>query len=170
MTQQAPEDRPCERGSPLMLCRRKPPSLPPHTTRQRAADAYLRVAEAYGGWPHVAVIVGLFILAGFLPARGELGVDAGAFAWASAYCLANFWRCREPHCVITGIGWTALLVFTMAELILGDSLIGGTEQLVFLGILVLACTFETAWRSKTGTYALRRRPAAGTRREPGTQP
>jgi hypothetical protein len=152
-----------------MLCRRKPPSLPRTTPSQRAADAYLRVAEAYGGWPHVAVIVALFILAGFLPARGELGADAAAFAWAGVYCLANFWRCREPHCVITGIGWGLLLAFTIAELILGHSLIGGTEPLVFLGILLLAWAFETAWRAKTGSYALRRRPADDTHPESGAQ-
>ena len=27
---------------------------------------------------------------------------------SGTYCLTNFWCCRETHCVVTGLGWTAL--------------------------------------------------------------
>jgi len=26
---------------------------------------------------------------------------------AATYCLANFARCREAHCIVTGVGWSA---------------------------------------------------------------
>lgn len=136
----------------------KPPSLPPNTAAKRAADTFVRIGDVYGIWGLVAVTAAMFTLSGFLPTRGSLAVDVAAFALGGAYCLANFWRCREPHCVISGIGWSALAAFTAVEVALGRSLINGYEQLVFLGILVLAVAFEATWRVKTGTNALHRPP------------
>lgn len=159
MVQKPPADRAAGRGDPLLLCRRKPPSLPSTTAAQRAMDRFVRIGDAYGGWLLVAVVVVLFVLGGFLPIRGELAADVAASAIGGAYCLANFWRCREPHCVVTGIGWAGLTVFAVVELFLGRSLIGGFEQMVFLGILVIAIVFEAVWRATTGSNALRSRAA-----------
>jgi hypothetical protein len=136
--------------------RRKPPRLPADTAGKRAADAYLSIGEAFGGWPHDAALAALLVRARFLPHRRALAAELTAFALGSADCLANFWRCREPHCVITGAGWAALAAFTGAELRLGRSLIHRSEPLIFLGILAAGYGFQASCRARTGSDALRR--------------
>ncbi len=93
----------------------------------------------------IAIVVALLSLAAYLPIRPALGVDALAGLAAGGWCAVNFWRCRHAHCLITGPGWLTFGVFALVETILGRSLIGGDEQLVFLGILGLALIFEGAW-------------------------
>jgi hypothetical protein len=58
---------------------------------------------------------------------------------------ADFWRCRPAHCLLTGSGWLLLASFAVTEAGLGRSLIGGDEQLVFLGILAAGLLFEGIW-------------------------
>lgn len=146
---------PAPTGRPVRVCCRvKPASLPADTAGRRVADAAVRLGDVGGGWLLVGVIVGLFVLSAFLPVRGALALDVAAFALGAGYCLLNFWRCREAHCVVTGVGWAALALFTAVELVRGASVVGGLEQLVFLGILVVAFGFEAAWRARTGTNAL----------------
>lgn len=68
----------------------------------------------------------------------------------------NFWRCRHAHCLVSGPGWLALGTLGIAGSLVGHSVIGGFEQLAFLGVLVVALAFEAAWRSAQGTGAVRR--------------
>ena len=70
---------------------------------------------------------------------------------ASAYWLLNFWRCREAHCIVSGIGWAALGVLEITEIALGRSLIHRDEGLAFLAILAVAIAFEALWRTRHGT-------------------
>lgn len=101
-----------------------------------------------------AGIVGLLSLAPHLSVRAGLADDGVAFLLAGSWCGLNFWRCRQAHCLINGCGWIGLGVLALAEAGIGRSLIGGDEQLVFLGILALALLFEGAWHLARGTNAL----------------
>jgi hypothetical protein len=61
------------------------------------------------------------------------------------WCAVNFWRCRQAHCLFTGSGGLLLALFAVAEAGLGHSLIGGDEQLVFLGVLAIGLVVEGTW-------------------------
>jgi hypothetical protein len=73
---------------------------------------------------------------------------------ASAWCLVNFWRCRQAHSIVTGTGWAALAVLIAIEFAVGRSFVLGSEGLVFLAILVVGVGFEALWRLLHGTNAL----------------
>jgi hypothetical protein len=100
------------------------------------------------GWPAViyfAAVTGLLGVAQLLPAPAYLVVDAVAFLAGGSWCALNFWRCRQAHCLLTASGWLLLALLAAAEAGLGHSLIGGDEQLVFLGILAVGLGFECTW-------------------------
>jgi hypothetical protein len=78
--------------------------------------------------------------AGQMRGRNRRGQQA-----SGSWCALNFWRCRQAHCLLTGSGWLPLALFAVAEAGLGHSLIGGDEQLVFLGILAIGLVFEGIW-------------------------
>lgn len=121
-----------------------PPVLPADTPVKRRVDHLL----PRSGWPAVAyfgAVIGLLGLAQSLPAPAYLVVDAVAFLAGGSWCALNFWRCRQAHCLITGAGWLLLALFAGAEAGLGHSVIGGDEQLAFLGILTVGVVFEGFW-------------------------
>ena len=91
-----------------------------------------------------------------LATRPGLALSALATLAAAAWCLINFWRCQEAHCIVTGPGWGLLGVFELFELGLGHSLIGGAEQVPFLAVIAVAVLFEVYWRIRFGTNAVRR--------------
>ena len=99
-------------------------------------------------------------IAPHLPVRAELTVDGLAALAAGAWCAVNFWRCRHAHCVIDAVGWTGLAVLAFAEAGLGRSVIGGYEQAVFAGVLVVALAFEGVWWLARSTNAVVPRVAA----------
>ncbi len=94
---------------------------------------------------YFVVVFGLFNLAPHLTVRAELAVNGLAALAGGTWCVVNFWRCRRAHCVVSGAGWLGLSVLIFVEAWLGHSLIGGHEELVFLGVLVVAFAFEGAW-------------------------
>ncbi|MFZ0216888.1 MAG: hypothetical protein WAM30_13225 [Candidatus Dormiibacterota bacterium] len=102
---------------------------------------------------YFAAVIGLLLLAPWLPRRADLAVDGLAALAAAAWCAANFWRCRHAHCVVTAAGWFALSAFSFVEATLGRSWIGGDEQLVFLGVLAIGVLFEVGWTLVRGTNA-----------------
>jgi len=73
---------------------------------------------------------------------------------ASTYCLLNFWRCREAHCMVSGAGWALLARFEFVEPALGRSLIDRVEGLAFLIVLAVAICFEGLWRARYGTNSV----------------
>lgn len=142
---------------PRALCGWSPPSQAADTPWKRRVDV-LRV----GTVPSiglVVVVVGLLNLAGHIPVRPALGVEALTGFIGGVWCSLNFWRCRHAHCLITGPGWLAFGLFVLVEAAIGHSLIGGYEQPVFLGILGVAVVFEVAWYRTHRTNAVVGHPA-----------
>lgn len=134
-----------------ILC--SPPRLKADTGPKRAIDRILPT----GVWRcafFVVIAVGISA-AGRAPATPGLAIGAATTFVASGYCLLNFWRCREAHCVVSGSGWAALGLFETAEIPLRHSLIDRNEGAIFVAILVIALTFEAYWRRRHGTNALR---------------
>jgi hypothetical protein len=72
----------------------------------------------------------------------------------AVWCGLNFWRCRHAHCAVSALGWSALGGLAIAGVATGHSLIGGYDQLAFLGVLVLALVFEGLWYRVHGTNAV----------------
>lgn len=106
-------------------------------------------------WIFFAAVALAVFSAPDLPARASLALSAVATLAAGAWCLTNFWHCQEAHCIVTGPGWVLLGLFELAELALGHSLMGGTEQIPFLGVIAVAILFEVYWRTRYGTNAVR---------------
>ena len=121
-----------------------PPVLPADTSVKRRVD-HLLPRTGLPAIAYFATVIGLLGLAQTLPSPAYLAVDALAFLAGGSWCALNFWRCRQAHCLITGAGWLLLALFAAAEAGRGHSLIGGDEQLVFLGTLAVILIFEAIW-------------------------
>ncbi len=121
-----------------------PPPLAADTPVKRRVD-HIRPRPGLPALAYFAAVIGLLDLARALPAPAYLVVDAAAFLAGGSWCVLNFWRCRQAHCLVTGSGWLLLALFAAVEAGLGRSLIGGDEQLVFLVILAIGLIFEGAW-------------------------
>jgi hypothetical protein len=130
-----------------------PPARPPSIRLQRVVDRVFP-RSGVGCALYIMAVVALLSLARHLRIRAYLAAD-GLAAWAAgSWCLANFWRCRQAHCLIDGTGWLILALLAFAEVGLGRSVIGGSEQAVFVGLLVVAVVFEFAWRATHATNAI----------------
>lgn len=129
-----------------------PTRLPADTPGKRLADRVL--PSGAGQWIFFAAVAAGISVAPVLHSRPSLALGAVATFAASGWCLINFWRCREAHCVVTGYGWAALGVLDVVEFALGRSVIRGDEGIVFVAILVVALAFECGWRARSGTTAL----------------
>jgi len=139
------------RSSPIpLVC--SPPRLPADSRLKRRADALLPTGAAQ--WVFFAGVAAAVSVARYLPLRPGLALDLVATVAAAAWCLVNFWRCREAHCVVSGVGWTGLAALEFVELALGRSVISGDEGIAFVAILVAALAFEAAWRVRHGTNAV----------------
>ncbi|TAN19865.1 MAG: hypothetical protein EPN30_11485 [Actinomycetota bacterium] len=133
-----------------------PPDLPADSALKRNVDRALP-RTGLGYIIYWAVVIGLeFGLAPHLPVRGRLSVEGVAALLAGAWCGLNFWRCRHAHCAVSGAGWSALGGLALVEAGMGHSLIGGYDQLVFIGVFVFALVFEGLWYRARGTNALAR--------------
>jgi len=85
---------------------------------------------------------------------GGLLLEAVFFLVAGAYCLANFARCREAHCIVTGLGWSALAVAGVVAVLAGRD-IRASAWIAFLVIAVAGHGFEGVWKAAHGSNALR---------------
>lgn len=108
-----------------------------------------------GQWIYFAAVAIGISVAPILAVRPGLLLGAAATFAGSAWCLVNFSRCREAHCVVTGYGWTALGVLELVEFAAGRSVISGDESLAFVAILVVGVIFEICWRIRYGSSALK---------------
>ncbi len=156
-------DRPSMNGAgsrniPLVC---SPPRLPANTPGKRLADR-LQPTGA-GQWIFFAAVALGISVAPVLPTRAGLALGVGVTIAASSWCLSNFWRCREAHCIVSGLGWAALALVELTELALGRSMIKGDESLVFVAFLVVALVFECGWSARSGTNALIRRATTDRR-------
>lgn len=130
-----------------------PPRLTADTDAKRAIDLVLPI----GAWRYaffIAIAVGISA-ADQLPNTPGLVLGAATTLVAGGYCMLNFWRCREAHCIISGTGWAALGLFEAAEIVLGHSLIHRNEGAVFVAILIVAVVFEAYWRTRHGSNAIK---------------
>ena len=133
-----------------------PPALMPSSRLQRVVDRIFP-RTGVGCAMYIVVVIVLLSIAPHLSIRADLAADGLAALAAGSWCLANFWRCRQAHCLIDGTGWLLLALLAFAEVGLGRSVIGGSELAVFLGLLVVALVFECVWRMARGTNAITRR-------------
>jgi len=129
-----------------------PPPIAADSRARRLAGRALPTGR--GQWVFFAAVAIAVSVAPTLARGPGLALDLVATAAASAWCLINFWRCREAHCIVTGTGWAALAVLIAIELAAGRSFVLGSEGLVFLAILIIGVGFEVTWRLRHGTNAL----------------
>jgi hypothetical protein len=101
----------------------------------------------------IPVAVGVFLLSRAIGGAG-LYVAGLYFLTYSAYCLANFARCREAHCIVTGLGWGALGVVALVGAVLRLDWLGPTWN-AFVIVFVLGHSFELLWVASRRTHVLR---------------
>jgi hypothetical protein len=118
------------------------------------------VEPAVRGVAGVVVTVALFAAAGAAGGRGGAAIAGAWMTLAGLYCLANFWHCREAHCVVTGPGWTlAGLLALTAAVTPGGSLSWyrvSVQAAVFVVVLGAGYGLEWAASARTGRRALGR--------------
>ena len=136
-------------GIPLFCA---PDPMAADTRAKRIANRVLPTGRSQ--WVFFAAVAIAIAAAPSLSREPGLWLDLVATVAASAWCLVNFWRCREVHCIVTGTGWAALAVLIAIELAVGRSFVLGSEGLVFLAILVVGIGFEALWRLRHRTNAL----------------
>jgi len=105
-----------------------------------------------GCWA-IPVTVGVFFVS---RAIGPAGLYASGlyFAAFSAYCLANFARCREAHCIITGLGWGVLAIVAFIAAVSQLDWFGPIWN-AFLVVFVVGHGFELIWASIRHTHVLK---------------
>jgi hypothetical protein len=133
----------------------QPPSLPPTRSWQVAADRLLAATR-----PQLVPILGCLgllaaLVSRMLPASLGMVALAAFFLVAGGWCTLNLVRCREAHCLVTGLGWDALGIVSLGAVIVGVDL-RGSVWLGFFAILVVAVVFELGWAALRGSTALRR--------------
>lgn len=132
------------------------PAAPAPLNRfERLLDAYTDMTAPFlrGCFVFLTVAVAVVVTSA-LGMVGGLLVEGAFFMVAGAYCLANFARCREAHCIVTGIGWSALGLAGFGAVLAGRDIRSG-EWVAFLVIALIGHGFEAAWRAGHGSNALR---------------
>jgi len=118
-------------------------------------DGYTSVTAPFlrGCFVFVTVAAAVAVSVALGPVGGLL-MEAVFFLVAATYCLANFARCREAHCIVTGVGWSALAVASVVAALAQRDIRGGA-WLAFLVIAVAGHGFEAIWKASHGSNALR---------------
>ena len=101
--------------------------------------------------------VALGVVTAWISSRlGDAGLflSGAYFLVYSAYCLANFARCQEAHCIITGLGWGVLGLIALWAGVNGLNWVSPV-WLAFLIVLALGYGFEYVWVARRATHALR---------------
>lgn len=101
----------------------------------------------------IPVAIGVFLISTRVGGAG-LYISGFYFCVYSAYCLANFARCREAHCIITGLGWGALGVVALVAAVMQLDWLHPIWN-AFLIVAVLGHGFELIWAATRRTHALR---------------
>jgi hypothetical protein len=117
-------------------------------------DTYVNAtAPVLRGCWAIPVAIAVFLVSRVLGVGGLylLGLYLSAY---SVYCLSNFARCREAHCIITGFGWGILAVVTFVAAVRQLDLLVPLWN-GFLIVFVLGHGFELIWAARTNSHALR---------------
>ena len=132
-----------------------PPAAAPRSRLDRALDAYTEAMAPFirGCWVF-ATVGAAFLVTQALPPVAGLLVQAAFFLVTGAYCLANFVRCREAHCIVTGTLWPALAVAAAVAALAGRD-VRSAEWVAFIAVALAAYGFEALWKAARGTNALR---------------
>ena len=132
-----------------------PPPPSPRNRFERALDAYTNLTAPFVRGCFVFVTVALVVLASSRLGRaGGVPVQAAFLLLIATYCLANFARCREAHCIVTGLGYLSFAIVGAWAVFAGRDVRSG-EWIAFLAITLLGHAFEALWRRARGTNALR---------------
>lgn len=131
-----------------------PEAAPARSRFERALDVYTNVTGPLlrGCVVFLTVAVAAAASSALGPVTGLL-IAAAFFLVAGTYCLANFARCRETHCIVTGPGWSVLAIAGFGATVAGRD-IRGEAWTAFLVIAIAGYAFEAAWRAARGSYAL----------------
>jgi len=91
-----------------------PPAAPPADPFERALDTYTSLTAPFlrGYYVFVTVAVVWFVSEAPGSPVGLLVESAFSVIFA-IYCLANFARCGEAHCIETGLGWSVLVIVSV---------------------------------------------------------
>jgi len=122
-------------------------------------ERYRRGVEpAVRGVAGVMVTVAFFAAAAVVGGRGGVAIASAWVAVAGSYCLANFWHCRETHCVVTGPGWTLAAVLGFAAALAPGTGLSwyrvNAATIVFVVILVAGYGLEYVVAVRTGRRTL----------------
>lgn len=124
-----------------------------------SVNRYRRFVEpAVRGPVGIAVTAGAFLVADLIGGRIGVAVAAAWVLVSATYCLANFWCCRETHCVLTGSGWSALGLLALAAALTPRGALGWFHLdvlvLAYLAILATGYGFENWVAARTGRHVL----------------
>jgi hypothetical protein len=132
-----------------------PPAAKARNAFERALDIYTDLTAPFLRGCFLFPILAAVAYGSFrLGMPGGLWLTAAYFLVFGSYCLANFIRCREAHCVVTGWGWSALGVVAMWGAVTGDEILGALWN-AFAVIALLGFAFEAAWTMRRGINAVR---------------
>ena len=117
-------------------------------------DGYIGITATVlrGCWA-IPLAAGVFLVS---RAAGGAGLYIGGlyFAAYSVYCVSNFARCREAHCIITGLGWGALTIVAFYAAVVRLDWFGPIWN-TFLIVFIVGHGFELIWAASRHTHALR---------------
>lgn len=135
-----------------------PQTAPAVNRLERALDAYTNITAPFlRGCCVFATVAAAGLASALLGPVGGLLLEAAFFVVAGTYCLANFARCREAHCIVTGAGWSALAIAAGVAIATGHD----AREAAWIGFLAVAVAghgFEAIWTSFHGSNALRLAP------------
>lgn len=134
-----------------------PPVAPPGNRIERGLDTYTSMTAPFLRGCYVFLTVAaVWFASRALGSPVGLLVQGAFFLVFGTYCLANFARCREAHCIVTGLGWSALAIVSVGAVLAGHDIRGGAWT-VFLVIALAGHGFEAIWKARHGSNALRLR-------------
>lgn len=132
-----------------------PAAAPPRNQLEHALDVYTSITAPFlRGCCVFATVAAAWAASTLLGSVSGLLLEAAFFVVAGTYCLANFSRCREAHCIVTGIGWSTLAVASIVALVAGRD-IREDAWIAFLIIALAGHGFEAIWKTVHGSNALR---------------
>jgi hypothetical protein len=131
------------------------PARPAHNRLERILDRYVGLTAPLLRGCLVFCVVGAVWAASFRfgPTAG-LVLTAAYLTVHSTYCLSNFVRCREAHCIVTGIGWLVLVAVAVEGALAGQDFRRAVWD-AFLAVAIAGFAVELIWTAARGSTALR---------------